>query len=229
MEMITILKLTVLLTTVIVMSGCSIMGGMSDRYSDGEWIWLEDEKDLLNSDADAYTIIERGETGCEVLRKRARHVPRDLDLKDVATRMKNTMNKADGVGLAGPQVGFSLRIAVLMLDFTKGAPYTIFVRNPAIVERSDESIDSYEGCLSIPGKGGKVKRHNWIKVEYIDEMNETVVAAFDGMNAVVWQHELDHLDGILYVDKLIGDLLPDDEMRRRRIEEEAKREKVENE
>jgi peptide deformylase len=132
--------------------------------------------------------------------------------------MIETMNRASGVGIAGPQVGLALRVALLKLDYKTDNPYTVFVRNPVIVERSDETVDGYEGCLSIPGVGGLVRRNRWIRVEHVVADGEVVTTEAEDANAVLWQHELDHLDGVLYVDLLLGELLPMDEVRRLREE-----------
>ena len=139
-----------------------------------------------------------------------------MDLTAVAARMEQTMNAAEGVGIAGPQVGLALRVATLKLDYKTDAPTTIFVRNPVIVERSEETVEGYEGCLSVPGVGGLVRRSQWIALEHDTPEGETVRTEAEGPNAVLWQHELDHLDGVLYLDRLLGELLPMEEVRRRR-------------
>jgi peptide deformylase len=103
------------------------------------------------------------------------------------------------------------------LDHASEDPKLVFARNPIIVERADESMDSYEDCLSIPNSGGLVRRSSWVKVQYTTNAGARVTADADGFNAVVWQHEIDHLDGTLYVDRLIGDLLSRDDMHRLRL------------
>ena len=133
------------------------------------------------------------------------------------------MRKAKGVGIAGPQVGLGLRVATLMLDYKTKTPRVVFVRNPVIVKRSDETMDGYEGCLSIPGVGGLVRRNRWIKVQYSAPSGQVLSVEAEGPNAVLWQHELDHLDGVLYLDRLQGKLMPMDEVRRRRKEMDAKK------
>jgi len=108
----------------------------------------------------------------------------------------------------------------LMLDYKTDHPRTVFVRNPLIAERSDETIEGYAGCLSIPGVGGLVRRNRGIRVEHATIEGEVVSCEAEGPNAVLWQHELDHLDGVLYVDKVLGELLPMEEVRRLRKQAE---------
>ncbi len=183
-----------------------------------DFVWLSDEQLLVQAARDNFDIVVRGGSGSGVLRARARSVPPELDLTSISERMEKTMGDAGGVGIAGPQVGLYLRVATLVLDYKSEKPKTIFARNPVIVDRSDETVDGYEGCLSIPDVGGMVRRNSWIKVEHDTFEGETITAEAEGYNAILWQHELDHLDGILYVDKLLGELLPMDEVRRRREE-----------
>ena len=178
------------------------------------WAFTPGESELIEKAELA--VVTRGSAGDDVLRMRARPVPAGLDLGPVEDAMKATMRKAGGVGIAGPQVGLGLRVAVLELDYRTDKPYLVFVRNPVIVERSDETAEGYEGCLSVPGVGGLVRRNRWIRVEHTGPQGEVLTAEAEGANAVLWQHELDHLDGVLYVDKLLGELLPMEEVRRRR-------------
>ncbi len=187
------------------------------------WAWTTAEGALVKAARDDFEVVKRGGAGAVVLRAAARPVPAGLDLSKVAARMERTMRKAKGVGIAGPQVGLGLRVATLMLDYKTDKPYVVFVRNPVIVKRADETADGYEGCLSVPGVGGLVRRNRWIKVEYTDARGRVQSAEAEGPNAVLWQHELDHLDGVLYLDRLQGELLPMDEVRRRRKALDAKK------
>ncbi len=190
------------------LSACASTSGAKKVFD-----WSEQERSHLEQGGESFEIVIRG---ARVLRRLARGVPKSLDLRKVSARMEHAMKKAGGVGLAGPQVGLSLRIASLMLDYKTHHPKVIFVRNPRILERSDDSVEGYEGCLSIPGVGGKVRRNRWIKIEYTNEQGDTVHTEAEGPNAVLWQHELDHLDGILYVDKLLGKLMPMEQVRKLR-------------
>jgi peptide deformylase len=182
--------------------------------------WRPDEQIRIRADREDFELIIRDGEDSRVLRTRARPVPDGMDLAEVAARMEKTMQDAGGVGIAAPQVGLSLRMAVLNVDYKTEYPRNLVVLNPCILERSDESRPGYEGCLSIPDKGGLVRRSEWIRVQYTTLDGEYCEEFYDGPNAVLWQHELDHLDGVLYVDRLIGDLLPWEEAKRLREEME---------
>ena len=114
--------------------------------------------------------------------------------------MYDTMYEAMGVGLAAPQVGILKRIVVIDTD---GHPYTMI--NPRILETAGEQEGS-EGCLSVPGKAGNVKRPNYVKAEAYDENMERYEVEAEGLLARAICHELDHLDGRLYVDLVDGEL-----------------------
>ena len=124
--------------------------------------------------------------------------PRTLELID---DMFETMYDANGVGLAAPQVGILKRIAVI--DVTYEDP--ILLINPVIVETSGEQTGS-EGCLSYPGKCGDVTRPNYVKVEYYDENMEKQVIEGTELLARALMHEIEHLDGHMYVEKVEGEI-----------------------
>jgi peptide deformylase len=111
--------------------------------------------------------------------------------------MMRIMRKANGVGLAAPQVGISQRLFVMApLDFRPTA-----LINPKIIKAEGEQIGQ-EGCLSIPGLYGDVKRYDYIEVEAMDRRGRELVFELEGMPARVAQHEIDHLDGVLFTDKV---------------------------
>ncbi len=118
-------------------------------------------------------------------------------LEDLYETLKQT---PDGVGLAAPQVGVLRRAIVVDLSTEEGGegPYKLI--NPVIVKRSGEQI-CREGCLSVPGKLGDVIRPKKVVVEALNEKGEKVVIKAQDLLAVVFSHEIDHLDGILFVDK----------------------------
>ena len=110
--------------------------------------------------------------------------------------MMLTMKKKDGVGLAAPQVGKNLRLVIVN---TKDGPLAAF--NPKIIKKSLAKEIGEEGCLSVPGYYGEVKRHTVITVQYLNREGKEECLEAEGMLARVFQHEIDHLDGILFIDK----------------------------
>lgn len=111
--------------------------------------------------------------------------------------MLRIMKLANGVGLAGPQLGISQRI--ITINVTGVKPMGLV--NPSIKKSEGEDIDT-EGCLSVPGVYGDVKRAEWVLVEATDRKGRTYTYEFEGLPARVVQHEIDHLDGILFLDKV---------------------------
>lgn len=140
--------------------------------------------------------------GDEILRKHCREVKEMTPkIEELIDDMYETMYEANGVGLAAPQVGILKRIVVI--DTGEG-PITMI--NPRILETSGEQEGS-EGCLSVPGKAGKVTRPNYVKAEAYDEDMERYEIEAEELLARAICHELDHLDGKLYVDLVKGDLV----------------------
>ncbi len=150
--------------------------------------------------------------GDECLNKVCKEVkeitPRTLELID---DMFETMYEANGVGLAAPQVGVLKRICVI--DVGMEEPEPILLINPRIVETSGEQVGN-EGCLSVPGKTGVVRRANYVKVVALNEKMEEIEVEGTELLARALQHEIDHLNGKVYVDLVEGelqDVKPDDE------------------
>jgi len=146
--------------------------------------------------------------GDEVLRKKCKEVKlMTPSLKQLIGDLFDTMREEDGVGLAAPQVGILRRICVV----DTGEESFVLV-NPVIVETSGEQ-EGQEGCLSVPGKFGIIKRPDYVKVKALDEnMNERFVEG-EALTARAICHEMEHLDGILYVDHTdqiysVGDKVP---------------------
>ncbi len=148
--------------------------------------------------------------GSEVLRAKAKEVEINEDTKpeilSLLEKMDETMRDADGVGLAAPQVGKSLRILIVDgRDISDSYPELHdFVRtmiNPEVLEESDETSEYSEGCLSIPDVNCNIVRPKKIKVRFINENFETQEEEFDGFASRMLQHELDHLEGILFTDR----------------------------
>lgn len=110
-----------------------------------------------------------------------------------------TMFIEDGIGIAAPQVGKNIR--AIIVNLKKEGP-TAFM-NPVITKTSEATIVGEEGCLSVPGKYGLVRRHKRVTMKALNRHGRTVELEVSGLFAVVFQHEIDHLDGILYIDKAI--------------------------
>jgi len=141
-----------------------------------------------------------------VLRKKSKQVTEVTErIKVLLEDMVDTMNKAEGVGLAAPQVGVLRRAVVI--DVGEGP---IKLLNPEILEMKGEAID-IEGCLSVPGRSGTVNRPEWVKIKYMDiDGNERNLEG-EGLLARAICHEIDHLEGVLYIDKIIEEIELEDE------------------
>ena len=141
------------------------------------------------------------ELGDEVLTKQCKEVTKmTLRTKVLIQDMLDTMYEALGVGLAAPQVGVLKRIVVI--DVGEGP---IILVNPEILEISGEQTGE-EGCLSVPGKSGQVTRPDYVKVKALNEDMEEVELEGTGLLARAFCHEIDHLDGKMYVDLVEGEL-----------------------
>ncbi len=139
----------------------------------------------------------------QILKTRARPVkPADSDLiRDLIPRMFATMYDAPGIGLAAPQISHSLRLVVIdLMPQDKNQPHSLI--NPEIVAASEEQAIREEGCLSLPGQYAEISRPARVKVRYLDETGAKREMQADGLLAACLQHEIDHLDGVLFVDYL---------------------------
>jgi len=134
----------------------------------------------------------------EVLRNKAEPIVEiDQEIRDLADKMTEVMFRAEGVGLAAPQVGVGKRLIVVNLD----DEFHILI-NPELVERSDEEETSEEGCLSVPGPEAPVSRSRKIVVRGKDLEGNEVELSREGLAARVFQHEIDHVNGKLFIDHL---------------------------
>lgn len=148
---------------------------------------------------EAELAIER--LGAPVLRESAPLVEAvDEDMRRLVRRMFTTMYGSNGQGLAAPQVGVSRRLAIVDVPPREGPSYVLV--NPRIVSASEERVRSVEGCLSIPGVRANVERPARVVVEAADLEGRPIRLEADGELARCLQHELDHLDGVLYPDRL---------------------------
>ena len=147
--------------------------------------------------------------GMPVLRKEAEDITPDYpELKELIANMFETMYHSDGVGLAAPQIGKAIRVVVITLDplkedYPEYADFNKAYINPHILEFDDSKTESMnEGCLSLPGINEPVRRPTRIHVKYMDEDFNEHDEWVEGFLARVMQHEFDHLDGHLFIDRI---------------------------
>ncbi len=140
-----------------------------------------------------------------VLRRKANRITNfDKDLLMLVDNMVETMRDAPGVGLAAPQVGLPIRLIVVEYgeDDDEDAPKKLYaVINPEIVAASEEKVNGIEGCLSVPGLIGEVERHVEIIVKGQNRFGKPVKYKLAGWKARIFQHEIDHLDGVVFTDR----------------------------
>jgi len=152
--------------------------------------------------------------GDPTLRRRANPVGEMTpDIRTLVADMVDTMYDEAGIGLAAPQIGVSIRLIVVSDDETRDARALV---NPTIVEQGGEAT-AEEGCLSIPGVFAQVTRAAWVRVEARDLEGRPVSILGRGLQGRVLQHEMDHLDGVLFIDRL-------DPVTRDRIKRKIKKE-----
>ena len=169
------------------------------------------------------TLLEIAELGQPVLRDRTHsvEVPASPELRSLVDAMMRTMNQAQGVGIAAPQVFHSDRVFIVAPRPNARYPHAqamepVVALNPTIIERSVEQEVGWEGCLSIPGLRGRVPRSRRIVAQYHTLEGERVEREFTDFAARVFQHEDDHLWGIVFLDRIehSRDLVTEREFRR---------------
>ena len=151
--------------------------------------------------------------GDPVLRRRAAEVGApDEALRKLMRDMRDTVLAAPGVGLAAPQIGVPRRVFVWTYEGSEGA-----LANPAIVEQHGKT-EADEACLSLPGLSYPVSRAEWVKVIGLNDRGDRVEMVMEDWLARIFQHEIDHLDGVLFIDRIHPDLKRE---ARRRLREQA--------
>jgi peptide deformylase len=154
------------------------------------------------------SILKVARMGHPVLRARARALDRteikSAPIQKLIDDMLETMVEYHGVGLAAPQIHEGLRVFVASLDTSEkdGDAEPVAIINPEITPVSDEMIEDWEGCLSIPDIRGRVPRHREIKVRAFDRGGNRIEIRAQNFSARVIQHETDHLDGVLFFDRM---------------------------
>lgn len=138
-----------------------------------------------------------------VLRQQAQEVPAvTQEIQQILSDMLETMYATNGVGLAGNQVGLLKRLVVIDCANKDEVPEPIKMVNPKIIAHSEEKVLHNEGCLSIPKEYADVERWAEVTVQYLDENGQLTTKHGTGLLAIAFQHELDHLDGVLFIDHI---------------------------
>ena len=171
-------------------------------------------------------ILDIVEIGDPVLRRKAHKITQiDRDIRLLADDMLETLRDSGGVGLAAPQVGESIRMIVVEYpedDTVEDSPKKTYrVINPEIIWRSEETVEGSEGCLSIPGYVGTVVRNESIKVKGLSVFGRPLKLNLSGWTARIFQHEIDHLEGICYIDRATAIYQPSEEKEGEQPAEEA--------
>ena len=152
------------------------------------------------------SILKIARMGHPVLRQRAR--PLELDeigtphIQRLIDDMFETMNDSQGIGLAGPQVHESIRLFVAGVDDEDGTMPPVVMINPTITPVGSALEEDWEGCLSIPDIRGRVSRPTDVRIQAFDRRGKSIAMTADGFPARVIQHETDHLDGVLFFDRM---------------------------
>ena len=157
----------------------------------------------VNKEAVDNPPLEIFKLGSETLRTEAKRISKvDNKLRDLARDMLQSMYSAKGIGLAGPQVGISKELLVIDINFEDSAAEPLILINPEITAFGSTLTTYEEGCLSIPGIYLNVVRPSTIKLKFRDEMGRPRKMNADGLLARCIQHEVDHLRGVLFVDRV---------------------------
>ncbi|MEV0892510.1 peptide deformylase [Promicromonospora sp. NPDC050262] len=167
---------------------------MTQHRSDDTWIKGVADDDLV-------TI------GDPRLKAPTSEIDADDDARDLLATLTTRLRELNGAGLAAPQIGVPVRAAIVEVrrtDVFPDRPETglIQILNPTVLERSAETVLDWEGCFSVPGYLGQVPRSESITVRYTDETGQTITTEVSGYAARVFQHEIDHLDGLVYLDRM---------------------------
>ena len=157
----------------------------------------------VNKEAVDHPPLEIFKLGSETLRREAKRISKvDNQIRNLAKDMLQSMYSAKGIGLAGPQVGISKELLVIDINFEDSAAEPLILINPEITAFGSTLNTYEEGCLSIPGVYLNVVRPSTIKLKFRDEMGRPRKMNADGLLARCIQHEVDHLKGVLFVDRV---------------------------
>jgi peptide deformylase len=150
--------------------------------------------------------------GHPILRNKTKDIPineiKSENIQKIIEKMIKTMRKHNGAGLAANQIYEPIRICIIeVLDNPRykhlnTIPFKVLINPKVIIKKDTATFNSYEGCLSVPNLRGKVKRHNNINVTYYTKDAKKITENIKGLESIVYQHEIDHLDGYLFTDKV---------------------------
>lgn len=150
--------------------------------------------------------------GHPILRKKTRELSTEeiqsSDVRNIISKMIKTMRKYNGAGLAANQIFEPLRICIVEIlknqryKHLKPIPLKVLINPKIFIKKNNFSFNSYEGCLSVPNLRGKVKRYNDISITYYNSEGKKITENISGLQSIVYQHEVDHLDGFLFTDKV---------------------------
>jgi peptide deformylase len=163
----------------------------------------------INTRSFVSKILQISEIGSSILRQRSNAIfnRTDSQIDNLIADLIATADAANGVGIAAPQVAKSIRLFIVASRPSPRYPYAPTMAptamiNPEIIDRSGELVSDWEGCLSVPGVRGLVLRDRTIEVKYFTQHGDLVQQELTGFVARIFQHELDHLDGILFPDRV---------------------------
>ncbi len=169
-----------------------------------------EKKKLDNPPLDIHYLGDR------VLRQPAKRVSKvDDKLRTLITQMLQTMYSADGIGLAAPQIGVNKQLIVIDCEYDDPDSPPLVLINPKILRSSQQTCGSDEGCLSVPGVYLEVVRPEAIEVSYKDENGKPQKLQASELLARVIQHEMDHLNGVMFVDRVENDLALTEELKKK--------------
>jgi len=131
----------------------------------------------------------------------------DKELKGIISDMKDTLKRAKGLGIAAPQVGLDIRAFIFITDYGTKKQVVREAINPEVIFASDQQVIGEEGCLSLPNKFGNVYRPQEIIVSFFDVDGEQQKMRLEDLDARVFLHELDHINGVLFLDRLADSLI----------------------
>ncbi len=186
-----------------------------------------EENRLLHSgptDAPLPMVTNESAAGRAILAAPCRPVlPEDPGLSLLISRMLASVKQEGGVGIAAPQVGVNRQVIIVQRQDEDGEPFRAYI-NPEILAYSDDKVVDYEGCLSIPGWFGQVSRSASITISYFTPEGDAHVDDVAGWTARIFQHEVDHINGVLFVEiREPGELISEEEYRRIKEERKQKR------